>query len=203
MDRRDPRRVRRRRRHRSAACTRSRTRAPQCAANQAERRRALLEDPLIHGLDDTDGNWYQSRSLVNYVDRINVPVHITSAYQDEQTGPRGPTYVFDQLSNSISKRLVLSNGVHGTNTEDHVFKDRIAWMDYWMLNKSSRRPRHEDRHRRTSATEFGPKTTPTKTSRVILGYQGGGKSVGECASNGFPLGQTQFTDALLDRAARS
>ena len=165
----------------------------QCAANQAERRRALLEDPLIHGLDDTDGNWYHSRSLVNYVDRINVPVHITSAYQDEQTGPRGPTNVFDHLSSSISKRLVLTNGVHGTNTEDHVFKDRIAWMDYWMLNKSS-----ADLDMNTGtvnlATEFGPKTTPTKTSRVILGYQGGGKSVGEVQSNGYPLGQTQFTD---------
>ena len=64
-----------------------------------------------------------------------MPVHITSAYQDEQTGPRGPTNVFDHLSSSISKRLVLTNGVHGTNTEDHVFKDRIAWMDYWMLEQ--------------------------------------------------------------------
>jgi uncharacterized protein len=165
----------------------------QCAANQAERRRALLEDPLIHGLDDTDGNWYQSRSLVNYVDRINVPVHITSAYQDEQTGPRGPTNVFDHLSSSISKRLVLVNGVHGTNTEDHIFKDRIAWMDYWMLNKSS-----ADLDMKTGtvdlATEFGPKTTPTETSRVILGYQGGGRNVGDIRSDGFPLGQTQFTD---------
>ena len=136
-----------------------------CAANQAERRRALLEDPLIHGLDDTDGNWYHSRSLVNYVDRINVPVHITSAYQDEQTGPRGPTNVFDHLSSSISKRLVLTNGVHGTNTEDHVFKDRIAWMDYWMLNKSS-----ADLDMKTGtvdlATEFGPKTHADRRRRA-------------------------------------
>jgi predicted acyl esterase len=165
----------------------------QCAENQAERRRALLEDPLIHGLDDTDGNWYHSRSLVNYVDRINVPVHITSAYQDEQTGPRGPTYVFDKLSNGISKRLVLVNGVHGTNTNTDLFKDRSAWLDYWMLNKSS-----ADLGVKTGtvdlATEFGPKSTPTKTSRVILGYQGGGKAEGEIRSNGFPLGQTQFTN---------
>ena len=132
-----------------------------CAENQAERRRALLEDPLIHGLDDTDGKWYRSRSLVNFVDRINVPVHITSAYQDEQTGPRGPTNVFDHLSDSISKRLVLANGVHGTNTEDHVFKDRIAWMDYWMLGKSS-----ADLGMKTGTVElstvFGPRTTPTE-----------------------------------------
>jgi uncharacterized protein len=172
-----------------------------CAENQAQRRRALLEDPLIHGLDDTDGNWFQSRSLVNYVDRINVPVHITSAYQDEQTGPRGPTNVFDHLSGSISKRLVLTNGVHGTNTEGHVFKDRIAWMDYWMLNKSS-----ADLDMKTGtvdlATEFGPKTTPTETSRVILGYQGGGKAVGEIRSDGFPLGQTQFTDVYTTSGGR-
>jgi putative CocE/NonD family hydrolase len=165
----------------------------ECAANQAERRRALLEDPLIHGLDDTDGNWYHSRSLVNMVDRINVPVHITSAYQDEQTGPRGPTNVFDHLSDSISKRLVLVNGVHGTNTEDHIFKDRIAWLDYWLRDKTqvplgikSGTVRPED--------VFGPKTTPTTTSRVILGYQGGGRAVGEIKSDGFPLGQTQFTE---------
>ncbi|MGH2979571.1 MAG: CocE/NonD family hydrolase [Solirubrobacterales bacterium] len=172
-----------------------------CAENQAERRRALLEDPLIHGLDDTDGNWYQSRSLVNYVDRINVPVHVTSAYQDEQTGPRGPTNVFDRLSGSISKRLVLVNGVHGTNTEDHVFKDRIAWMDYWMLNKSS-----ADLDMKTGtvdlSTEFGPRTTPTETSRVILGYQGGGRSVGDIRSDGFPLGQTRFTDVYATDGRR-
>ncbi len=164
-----------------------------CAANQAERRRAILEDPLIHGLDDTDGNWYHSRSLVNYVDRIDVPVHITSAYQDEQTGPRGPTNVFDHLSDTISKRLVLVNGVHGTNTNADLLKDRIAWMDYWMLDKGS-----ADLGIKTGnvslAGTFGPKTTPTETSRVILGYQGGGKAVGEVESDGFPLGQTQWTD---------
>jgi len=172
-----------------------------CAENQAERNRALLEDPLIHGLDDTDGNWYRSRSLVNYVERITVPVHITSAYQDEQTGPRGPTYVFDTLSDSISKRLVLVNGVHSTNTETHVFKDRIAWMDYWMLGKQS-----ADLGMKTGtvdlATEFGAQSTPTETSRVILGYQGGGRSVGDIRSDGFPLGQTRFTDVYATDGRR-
>jgi predicted acyl esterase len=164
-----------------------------CAANQAERSRNVAEDPLIHGLDDTDSQWYRSRSLVNMIDRINVPVHVTSAYQDEQTGPRGPTNVFDHLAPSISKRLVLVNGVHGTNTEDHIFKDRIAWMDYWMLGKQ-----RADLDMKTGdvdlAQEFGPRTTPTTTSRVILGYQGGGKALGEVRSSGFPLSQTRFTD---------
>jgi uncharacterized protein len=164
-----------------------------CAENQAQRNRALLQDPLIHGLDDTDGPWYQARSLVNHIGRINVPVHVTSAYQDEQTGARGPTYVFDMLPSTISKRLVLVNGVHGTNTNNDLFKDRMAWLDYWMLNKST-----ADLGVKTGtadlAATFGPRGTVTKTSRVILGYQGGGKAVGEIKSDGYPLGQTRFTD---------
>jgi predicted acyl esterase len=173
----------------------------QCAANQAERSRNLLEDPLIHGLDNTDSQWYRSRSLVSYIDRIEVPVHVTSAYQDEQTGARGPTNVFDHLPDSISKRLVLVNGVHGTNTEDHIFKDRIAWMDYWMLGKQN-----ADIGVKSGdvnlAQVFGPRTQPTETSRVILGYQGDGKAVGEVRSNGFPLGQTRFTDLYVTGAGK-
>ena len=76
-----------------------------------------------------------------------MPVHVTAAYQDEQTGGRGPTNVFDHLPASISRRLVLVNGEHGTQTEEHVFKDRIAWMDYWLLGRARGRPRHEDRRR--------------------------------------------------------
>lgn len=173
----------------------------QCLLNQAERNRALLEDPLIHGLDDTDGPWYQVRSLVNYVDRINVPVHITSAYQDEQTGPRGPTYVFDKLSDSISKRLVLVNGVHSTNTEEHIFKDRIAWMDYWMLNKGKSDIGVKSGTQILSEV-FGPRITATTTSRVILGYLGGGEAVGEVKSDGYPLGQTRFTDVYATAGNR-
>jgi hypothetical protein len=165
----------------------------QCAANQAHRSRTVLEDPLIQGLDDTDSEWYRARSLVTYVDRIDVPVHITTAYQDEQTGPRGATNVFDHLSPNISKRLVMTNGEHGTQTEEHVFKDRIAWMDYWMRGTDT-----ADLDFKTGTTDlrqaFGPRDTPTTTSRVILGNEGDGRSVGEIESNGFPLSQTQFTD---------
>ena len=139
----------------------------QCAANQAERRRALLEDPLIHGLDDTDGNWYHSRSLVNYVDRINVPVHITSAYQDEQTGPRGPTNVFDKLSGAISKRLVLVNGVHGTQHRGpRVQGPRSRGWTTGCCGKTTRRPRHEDRHGRPARRVFGPRDHADRRPRA-------------------------------------
>jgi predicted acyl esterase len=167
----------------------------QCAANQAGRSRTILEDPLIQGLDDTDSEWFRARSLVSYVDQIEVPVHVTAAYQDEQTGPRGPTNVFDHLSDEISKRLVLTNGEHGTQTSDEVLKDRIAWMDYWLRGTN-----RADLGFKLGAQDlravFGPRRAPTTTSRVILGNQGT-TAEGEIESNGFPLGQTQFTDAYV------
>jgi predicted acyl esterase len=168
----------------------------ECARNQAGRSRAVTQDPLIHGLDDTDGEWYRARSLITYVERIRVPVHITAAYQDEQTGGRGPTHVYDHLSDGISKRLVLVNGEHGTQTEEHVRKDRFAWIHYWMLGQ-----RRADLGFATGNADlrrvFGPRGRPTETSRVILGYQGEGKAVGEVSSNGFPLGRTRFTDLYV------
>jgi putative CocE/NonD family hydrolase len=150
----------------------------QCAANQAGRSRTITEDPLIHGLDDTDSEWYRTRSLVSYVERIEVPVHITAAYQDEQTGGRGPTNVFDHLSKTIAKRLVLTNGEHGTQTDPHLMRDRRAWIDHWLLG-------------------VGNPAFDGTSSRVLLGYQGEGRVVGEIASDGFPLGQTRFTDVYF------
>jgi uncharacterized protein len=164
----------------------------ECLANQAERSRTVTEDPLIHGLDDTDSEWYRSRSLVTHVERIDVPVHVTAAYQDEQTGGRGPTNVFDHLPADIPRRLVLVNGEHGTQTEEHVRKDRFAWMDHW-LHRRERADLGFATGEADLATVFGTGAT----SRVILGYQGEGRAVGEIASDGFPLGQTAFTDAFV------
>ena len=164
----------------------------QCAANQAGRSRTVLEDPLIQGLDDTDSEWYRARSLVTYVERIEVPVHVTAAYQDEQTGGRGPTNVFDHLPQDVARRLVLVNGEHGTQTEQHVVKDRVAWLDYWLLGRE-----RADLGLETGETDLATVFGPTESSRVLLGYQGEGRVVGEIASDGFPLGQTEFTDAYV------
>jgi predicted acyl esterase len=168
----------------------------ECAVNQTERSRTITDEPLVHGLNDTDSEWYRSRSLVNMVERITVPVHVTTAYQDEQTGGRGPTNVFDALPTGVSRRLVMVNGQHGTQTEDHIRKDRIAWMDYWMLGRE-----RADLGMKTGEVRlrdvFGARTRVTESSRVILGYQGEGRAAGEIASDGFPLGQTQFTDLFV------
>lgn len=167
-----------------------------CAANQAERSRTVTQEPLVHGLDDTDGEWYRARSLLTYLERIRVPVHVTAAYQDEQTGGRGPTNVFDHLPGGIHRRLVLVNGQHGTQTDRNLLKDRIAWMDYWMLGRK-RADLGLSTGSVTLSKVFGARRTPKRTSRVLLDYQEDGSVAGELHSNGFPLAETRFTDAYV------
>jgi len=125
-------------------------RQEQCALNTAGKSRSVTNDPVLQGLSDTDNDWYRSRSLINYVDKIKVPIHIVGAYQDEQTGPRGQTHLFERVS-GVPKRLMLTNGNHDTeSTADYgvpdIRNDRKAWLDQWVrgVNRggtSSRRAR--------------------------------------------------------------
>jgi hypothetical protein len=107
-----------------------------CAANLAGKTRTVLNDPLLQGLQDTDDEWYRSRSLITYAERIAVPIHVTGAHQDEQTGPRGPAHLFEKVK-GVPKRLLLTNGDHNTESTasyglPEVRNDRKAWMDHWV-----------------------------------------------------------------------
>lgn len=156
----------------------------QCAANVATHRRVVVNDPIIQGLADTDNTWFQSRSLINYVERIEVPVHISGANQDEQTGPRGPYHLWEALQ-GVPKRLMMSNGDHGTQTNPEFQADRLAWMDHWI--------RGEDNG--FGSWKPGRKRTPT--SVVSLFETQGGQSGGRVVSKTFPLENTQWKNVYL------
>ena len=162
---------------------------PQCVEAQTTKSRATLNDPLLQGLTDTDNDWYRTRSLLTYIDRINVPTHITGAYQDEQTGPRGPSHLFEQLSPTIARRLVLTNGDHGTQTDPNIRRDRVAWIDYWLAG-ATRAPSFDQPLRDV----FGTRRTATSSARVLLGYQSDGSFEGVVDSDRFPLRQTKWKD---------
>jgi uncharacterized protein len=111
-------------------------RQEQCAVNAAGKSRTVANDPLLQGLSDTDNDWYRSRSLNTYVDKVKVPIHIVGAHQDEQTGPRGQSHLFEQIG-GVPKRLILTNGDHNTeSTADYgvpdIRNDRKAWLDQWV-----------------------------------------------------------------------
>ena len=149
---------------------------PECARNVATQTRTILNDPIIQGLEDTDNTWMQVRSLITYAERINVPVHINGAYQDEQTGPRGPYHLFEKVTNAPYKRLLISNGNHGTQQAPVVERDRKAWLDHWMLGRGPRPARSSVR---TLLEMVENRPTGIKDSRT------------------FPLEDTRWTDLYL------
>ncbi len=166
-----------------------------CANNQLTKRRTVLDDPLVQGLGDTDSEWFRSRSLITDVERINVPTHITGAYQDEQTGPRGPTHLWENVQ-GVPKRLVLTNGDHNTQNPAYagpeVWTDRKAWIDHFMGVAADAR--------------FGTVAEDRTSVTVLLETHRDGADVlvsnGRIESTTFPLPNTAWTRYHLRSGGR-
>lgn len=106
-----------------------------CVANVPTKSRTVLNDPIVQGLSDTDNSWFQARSLINYAKRIEVPIHISGAYQDEQTGPRGPYHLFEEVTRAPVRRLLMTNGDHGTQQDGKFLEpDRKRFLDLFLVN---------------------------------------------------------------------
>ena len=154
---------------------------PQCAENLSTRSRTVLNDPVVQGITDTDNGWWQARALMNYAERIEVPIHISGAYQDEQTGPRGPYHLFELVDRAPARRLLMSNGDHGTQTSPEFQAERLAWMDHWMRG-------------------VGP-GFPDSSVRTLF-EMSEDRSNGEMLSHDFPLPETRWTDLYLRSEGR-
>jgi hypothetical protein len=163
-----------------------------CTVNQALKSRTVTNEPLVQGLADTDNDWYRSRSLITYVRDIAVPIHITGAYQDEQTGPRGFTHLWEKVR-GVPKRLVVTNGNHNTqnpsSTGPEVWGDRKAWIDHWMGVEAT--------------PELGRLRDDRPSVHVLFEYHRDAAHNGMLVSNGhleggtFPLEATRWGDLYL------
>lgn len=170
-------------------------RQEQCALNTLGKSRTITNDPVLQGLADTDNDWYRARSLLTYADQIKVPVHMVGAYQDEQTGPRGPARLYEAIT-KVSKRLLLTNGDHNTETSadygsEPIRQDRKAWLDQFV---------------RGVGTTFKSRKTPNGTHLyrgVTTFFEMHQDANGALVPNGrkdsadFPLPDTQWTDWYL------
>jgi uncharacterized protein len=111
----------------------------QCLQNQAGRVPPDVQDnAILNGLLalGEDGQWWKSHSTITYIDAINIPTHIVQSYQDEQTGPRGSNLLWqrlEELKPNLPKRLLLTNGVHSTNTSPPAIRDdRIHFLNCYV-----------------------------------------------------------------------
>ena len=150
-----------------------------CAQSVPSKGRTVLNDPILQGLNDTDNTWFQARSLINYAERINVPIHISGAYQDEQTGPRGPYHLFEEATNAPVRRLLMTNGDHGTQQDGKFLEpDRKAFLDHYL--RGTGKP-----YQRSSVVTF------------LENLQGEDDVPAVKESRTFPLEDTNWTDVFF------
>jgi len=161
-----------------------------CALNILGKSRTVANDPLIQGLDDTDNEWYRARSLITYADRIQVPIQMAGAYQDEQTGPRGAAHLFEKVT-GVPKRLLLTNGDHNSQSTApyglaEIQTDRKAWIDHWLRKVDG---------------GFGMKKTDKSSVSVFLeSHRDAADTLvanGQKNSQRFPLTDTKWQDWYL------
>ncbi|HWC14033.1 MAG TPA: CocE/NonD family hydrolase [Actinomycetota bacterium] len=153
-----------------------RERQPECAQATTTKSRTVLNDPILQGIQDTDNSWMQARSLINYAERIDVPIHISGAYQDEQTGPRGPYHLFEEVTNAPVRHLLMSNGNHGTQQSKAMERRRKAFLDHFLLGRGSR---------------------PARTNVTTLLEMVDDKPNGVMENRTFPLETTDWTNLYL------
>jgi putative CocE/NonD family hydrolase len=76
-------------------------------------------------------DWWKTRSLAHYVDRVEVPTFISQSWQDHETSINGATEMYAQLK--APKWLSLSNGGHDWTQLQPALQERLVrWMDHWV-----------------------------------------------------------------------
>lgn len=169
-----------------------------CLENIASRPApVLLDDPVLQGLSSTEyDGWWASRALIERIDGIRAPIHITQQYQDEQTGPRGGPNLFENLAEDVPKRLVLTNGDHGSNRVSRgADGDRVAWLDCWILHDGEcweQPPRGEGRGQGAQGVPADI-IDPERRVRIHFETTDSSDPNPPWVSSDFPLPETQWT----------
>ena len=70
-------------------------------------------------------------SPAKFVDKITVPVFLTGAWQDEQTGPHFAT-LMDKFVNARSTRFITFNGLHADGYTPEVLAEWKAFLDIYV-----------------------------------------------------------------------
>jgi len=109
-----------------------------CAQHQQLREQNIdFEDfgkSLVHRPADTD-----ARDLSKLVRKIDVPVYLTGAWQDEQTGPQFAD-MLDQFENAPVKRFTLFNGRHPDGYTPWVLSRWYEFLELYVHDKVPHMP---------------------------------------------------------------
>jgi predicted acyl esterase len=107
----------------------------ECAANQKVRLQNpdLLEE--IRATPFYDAELGDSLAPDTFVDRIDVPVFIAGAWQDEQTGGRFPA-MLDRFTGSPDVDVMLVNGVHTESLSPPILGRYAQFLQLYVAKKT-------------------------------------------------------------------
>ena len=93
----------------------------------------------------------EARRVGSYVDRIDVPVYLTGAWQDEQTGSRF-ALMLDRFTSSPHTRFTLFNGHHPDGYSPMVI---LRWFEFLSFHVAKRVPEVNPMIRMFAPSQFG------------------------------------------------
>ena len=105
-----------------------------CAENQ------LLHGQLVDVVKQIDQNPYYVPELLDpitpakFADKIQVPVYMAGAWQDEQTGPYF-TQLMERLTNARLRKFVVYNGVHPDGFAPHSLIEWKSFLDLYVAKR--------------------------------------------------------------------
>ena len=110
-----------------------------CLANQHFHGQAQDVDAILAGSPSRTPSLYNLRSPVMWAPKINVPVFMVGALQDEQTGPQWPALV-GALSKDKHVYVTMQNGTHGDSLDPDVLNRWIAFNELYVAKAVPKAP---------------------------------------------------------------
>jgi predicted acyl esterase len=105
-----------------------------CLANQ--RLRLQTEDPIefttVHKF--YEASLMADRSPINWVRRIEVPVFLASAWQDEQTGGDFAS-MLSRFPRRRDVKITVTNGVHSSALDPEILWNWLAFLDLYVAER--------------------------------------------------------------------
>jgi hypothetical protein len=123
-----------------ATCAENQLLHGQKVDNVEQARHVKFYDPALH----------DALNPTAFVDRIEVPVFLACAFQDEQTGPFFTT-LLDRFTHADLARLIVYNGVHIDGFAPQVLAEMIAFLELFV---AQRRPAVDPGTRALAPTLF-------------------------------------------------
>lgn len=106
-----------------------------CEANQVLHGQAPSIGDQLTQDKPYDPTWFDQLAPRTFVDRIEVPVFLGGAWQDEQTGGHFPTMLDELATNVPDLHVALTNGTHVESLGPDLLVSVFEFLDFYVAHR--------------------------------------------------------------------